>query len=70
MDFMCNNFVDITYKISNSANPLKACSSMHIISLLSNCKLLSDGAPLNIFRPIVVSELCERSLKAFQTKKN
>lgn len=61
-----------TYNISNSANPLKACSSTHIISLLSNCKLLSDGAPLNIFRPIVVSELCERSLRHFikEKKKN
>lgn len=53
-----------TYNISSSAKPLKACSSKHMISLLSICKLRNDGAPLNIFRPIVVNELCDKSLLA------
>lgn len=52
-----------TYRISSSANPLKACSSKHVISLLSICRLRSDVAPLKIFRPIVVSKLCDRSLR-------
>lgn len=51
-----------TYNISSSANPLKACSSRHVISLLSICRLRNDVAPLKIFRPIVVSKLCDRSL--------
>lgn len=56
------NETKYTYNISSSAKPLKACSSKHIISLLSICKLRNDGAPLKIFRPIVVSELCDKSL--------
>lgn len=51
-----------TYSISSSANPLKACSSKHVISLLSICKLRNDVASLKIFRPIVASELCDKSL--------
>lgn len=56
-----------TYKISNSAKPRKACSSKHVISLLSVCKLRSDVAPLNVFRPIICSELCDKSLLKMET---
>lgn len=51
-----------TYRISSSASPRNACSSKHVISLLSTCKLRNDVAPLNVFRPIICNELCDRSL--------
>lgn len=60
-----------TYKISNSAKPRKACSSKHVISLLSICKLRNDVAPLNVFRPMICNELCDKSLlKKTQNKYN
>lgn len=55
---MCSN----TYRISSSANPRNACSSKHVISLLSTCRLRNDVAPLNVFRPMICNELCDRSL--------
>lgn len=55
-----------TYKISSSTKPRKACSSKHVISLLSICKLRSDVAPLNVFLPIIANELCDKSLYKHQ----
>lgn len=52
----------ITYRISSSTNPRKACSSKHVISLLSICKLRSEVAPLKVLRLIIDNELCDRSL--------
>lgn len=61
-------FENGTYKISNSANPRNACSSRHVISLLSICKLRNDVAPLNVFRLIICNELCDKSLLKYRTK--
>lgn len=46
-----------THSISSSNNPLKACSSMQVIWLLSSCRLRNDCAPLKTLRPTVVMTL-------------
>lgn len=51
-----------SYKISKWAKPLSDCSSKHVIWLLSSCRLLNEGAPLNNRRPIAVRSLCDKSL--------
>ena len=57
------NFRELTYSISKSARPLNACSSKHIIWLLSSCKLRRDCAPLKTLRGIAEISLCDRSLR-------
>lgn len=58
-------YVRYTHSISSSNNPLKACSSMQVIWLLSSCRLRNDCAPLKTRRPTVVMTLCEISLQRF-----
>lgn len=59
---MGNSELHGTYKISKSGNPLKACSSTHVISLLSSCRDLIEATPLKIRLPIEFNWLCDKSL--------